>query len=210
MSARPSFLGAVLAGGESRRFGRDKAAEPVGGVPLAARAAATLSLVLPEVVVVSSREPPAGATLRHLRDLREGCGPLGAIEAALARAADAGLDGVFVLACDLPLVGADVIRAVLAGLGGASACAPARDGEPACEPLCAAYRASCLGPAGALLDRGARAAHELFAAVGGVTVALPAGAFLNVNTPADRDRAERRLARAAALGATLPASRVRP
>jgi hypothetical protein len=50
----------------------------------------------------------------------------------------------------------------------------------------------------------------LFAAVGGVTVELPAGAFLNVNTPADRDRAERRLARAAALGATLPASRVRP
>ena len=191
--APPSLLGAVLAGGRSRRFGRDKAAEPVGGVPLAERAAATLAEVLPEVVFVSSHGPPKGSGRPHVADLRAPCGPLGGIEAALARAAELGLDGAFVLACDLPLVDADVVRSVMATLGGARAAAPARAGTPPCEPLCAAYRVSCLAAARSLLDRGSRAAHELFTAVDGVTVEVPAGAFLNVNTPADRDRAERRL-----------------
>lgn len=190
------FLGAVLAGGRSTRFGADKTAATVGGVPLVERAARTLGEVLPEVVVVGSGASPAAAGPHGralLRDLREGCGPLGGIEAALAGAEAAGLHGAFVLACDLPLVGPDVVRAVLRALGDADAAAPARHAEPGCEPLCAVYHASCLAPARALLDEGTRAAHRLFGRVRGVTVPLPGADFLNVNTPEDRDRAERRL-----------------
>jgi molybdenum cofactor guanylyltransferase len=183
----------VLAGGESRRFGRDKSAEVVGGVTLLARAAETLAEVLPRVVVVSSRAPETHAW-PSLRDLRPGQGPLGGIEAALEHAAGLGLDGAFVLACDMPLVDAATVRAVIAALGPETrAAAPERSAEPRVEPLCAAYRVGCLPDVREALDRNELAVHRLFADVRGVTVPVRAELLLNVNRPADRDRADEAL-----------------
>lgn len=189
----PALLGAVLAGGESRRFGRDKATEVVAGVPLVSRAAATLADVFPHVVVVSSRAHHDAGWPR-VPDLRPGLGPLAGVEAALEHAASLGLVGAFVLACDLPLVDADTIRSIARALGPAAAAAPERDGTPPIEPLCAAYRVSCLPAVREALDRGRLAAHGPFAAVDGVTVRLASEQFLNVNRPDDLDRAEQALA----------------
>jgi molybdopterin-guanine dinucleotide biosynthesis protein A len=144
--------------------------------------------VFDQVVIVSSRSP-ASVEWPHVPDAREGQGPLAGIEAALAHAAALGLDGAFVLACDLPLVDAPTVRAVVDALGDTLAAAPAREGVPAMEPLCAAYRVESLPFVTGALDRGAREAHRVFAALRGATVALPAHLFLNVNTPSDRDRA---------------------
>jgi molybdopterin-guanine dinucleotide biosynthesis protein A len=179
------MIGAVLAGGESRRFGSDKAAALVMGRSLVERAAETLARVLPEVVIVSSRAP-ATASWLHVPDERAGQGPLAGIEAALRYAHDRGLDGAFVLACDLPLVDAPTVEAVIAALGPALAAAPSRDGR--WEPLCAAYRVECLPWASGALDRGERAAHALLEAVSAVGVVLPGDRFLNVNTREDQAR----------------------
>ncbi|MGH9361785.1 MAG: NTP transferase domain-containing protein, partial [Thermoanaerobaculia bacterium] len=46
----PGVLGVVLAGGASRRLGRDKARLAAGGETLAARAAAKLATVCGEVI----------------------------------------------------------------------------------------------------------------------------------------------------------------
>lgn len=192
MSGFPALLGAVLAGGESRRFGRDKTREPLGGLTLVERAARTLEEVCGRVVVVSSR--PIRTERPTLPDLRPPCGPLGGVEAALQEAERLRLGGAFVLACDLPLVTARTVRTVIAALGDAEAAAPLRAGTPSMEPLCAAYRTSCLAVASTLLDGGTRAAHALFARVGGVEVACPPEELLNVNERADRDRAEALLA----------------
>lgn len=178
----------MLAGGESRRFGSDKAAEPLGGKPLAARAAETLARVFRQVVIVSSREPTTSEWL-HVPDAREGKGPLAGIEAALLRARELRLAGAFVLACDLPLVDDATVRAVLGALKSRLAAAPVREGAPEMEPLCAAYRLECLPFVSRALDREELAAHALFQSVGGVTIRLPTGLFLNVNTPADHERA---------------------
>jgi molybdopterin-guanine dinucleotide biosynthesis protein A len=185
----------VLAGGRSRRFGSDKAVERVGGATLLDRAADTLAEVFGEVVIVSAR---AVETDRQVvPDARDPCGPLGGIEAALAHAVELGLDGAFVLACDLPVVTSDTVRDVARALHGsptALAAAPAgRDGRSA-EPLCAAYRVACLGAVRALLDDGRLAAAGLFDRVGGVITPRSDDELLNVNTRADRDRAERVLA----------------
>ena len=75
----------MLAGGESRRFGGDKAAASIGGVSLLERAAGTLARVFRDVVIVSAIERPTTAWPR-VPDLRAGCGPLGGIEAALVHA----------------------------------------------------------------------------------------------------------------------------
>ena len=187
----PRLLGAVLAGGASRRFGRDKAAEVVGGITLVDRAARTLAEVFAEVVVVSSRGAVSGWP--SIPDLRPPCGPLGGIEAALQRAGETRLEGAFVLACDLPLVTPYTVRTIALALGDFAAAAPERDDVPSCEPLCAAYRISCLERVSALLDGGERAAQALFDSVTGTTLPLSPADFINVNTVADGRRAESEL-----------------
>lgn len=182
------LLGAVLAGGESRRFGSDKAAEHIAGKPLVVRAAETLARVFADVVIVSSREPVTDAW-PHVPDRRTGQGPLAGIEAALLCASERGLDGAFVLACDLPLVDEATVRTVLAALGDRLAAAPAPAGSPGVEPLCAAYRVACLPFVVDALDRGDLAVRGLVERVSAVGVPLPHALFLNVNRPADHQRA---------------------
>ncbi|HSH74829.1 MAG TPA: molybdenum cofactor guanylyltransferase [Longimicrobiales bacterium] len=178
----------MLAGGESRRFGRDKAAEIVAGTSLLSRAVATLSEVFEHVVVVSSRARAVPAWF-VLTDLRPGLGPLAGLETALEHAARHGLDGAFVLACDLPLVDARIVREVRDSMGLADAAAPLRVGTPPVEPLCAAYRTSCLPAVRSALDDGELAVHRLFAQVAGVAVQVGEGRLVNVNRPSDIDRA---------------------
>ena len=188
-------LGAVLAGGASRRFGTDKADAVLEGRTLLEHAYATLTEVFARVVVVSSRPDTPRGPWETIPDLREACGPLGGIEAALSRANDEGLAATFVLACDLPGVDSAVVRTVVDGLERELALAPRRSGDPDFEPLCALYGSECLSVAGRLLDEGRRSARSLFEAVQGTRVDGLEGAFVNVNTPADlADAAARRKA----------------
>lgn len=201
------LLGAVMAGGRSRRFGRDKTRVEVDGVPMVLRAKAALEAVCDQVVIVSSRPgPDSWGTV--IEDLRPGTGPLAGIESALRLAEERGAAAVFVLAADLPHVGPDVVRAVASavtpeaigsesGSGGAGetrplAAAASRVGEPDFEPLCAIYRVECVGEVGRLLDEGERAARALVEAVNGRKVDLTPEAAravsVNVNVPADLDR----------------------
>ena len=200
----PKVLGAVLAGGTSRRMGRDKASVVLGGVSMLERAVDILAEVCPDVVVVSSREETPAGAWEVIEDLRPGAGPLAGLEAALSHGAREGYQIIVVLACDLPLAGADLVREVLrVGQSnenlGAWAAAAARDGVPDFEPLCAAYSTTCLPVASALLDGGNRAARALFEAVDGARVVPSesdsdgsdhAPGLLNVNTEADLLRAE--------------------
>lgn len=195
----PRLLGAVLAGGEGRRFGGPKGDALVAGTPMAARAVEAVGPWVEQVVVVSSR-PLASPPARVVADRVSGAGPLGGLDAALAEASALGLDGVFLLACDLPLVSSGVVGAVVARLGEASAVAPAR--EPGgVEPLCAVYRVGVHPSVEARLGGPDRSLHALFRDVGGVVVPtaelgeVAHGVFLNVNTPTDRDRAEAELTR---------------
>lgn len=74
--------GYVLAGGKSSRMGRDKALLELDARPLAARAVRKLERVCRDVHILSGNaELSVYAPL--VRDLHEGCGALGGIEAAL-------------------------------------------------------------------------------------------------------------------------------
>jgi len=74
--------GYVLAGGKSSRMGRDKALLELAGKPLVFHAVGKLRRVCADVHILSNRsEFDAYAPL--VRDLHEGCGPLGGMEAAL-------------------------------------------------------------------------------------------------------------------------------
>jgi molybdopterin-guanine dinucleotide biosynthesis protein A len=141
---------AVLAGGASRRMGRDKATLPVGGVELA-----SLVLAAPEghparrVATAAAGAGPPAAT-RVVAD--PGLGPLAAVAAAL-EALEA--EHVLVLAADHPGLRVELLAHLVALAEGAEAVACRRG--PRLEPLVAVYRripalaaarARLAGPAG--------------------------------------------------------------
>lgn len=191
-------LGAVLAGGESARYGADKSAARVGGVPMVERVLRAAGAVAAEVVVVSSR-PVAGAeTVRRIPDRVPGLGPLGGLHAALHEARARGRERVLLLGCDLPLVTAPLLERLVAAAGEAPAAAPAWS-DGGVHALCSLWSVGLLEEVDERVgaDEG-RSLQALFRAVGGRAVppkelsGAGEGALLNVNTPEDRERAEAR------------------
>ena len=143
---------AVLAGGASRRMGRDKATMAVGGVALASLALAAAARVADPVVLVAPRGHPArGLAARLVTDPGEG--PLAALAAALG---SLGSGHVLVLAGDHPGLRVELL-AHLTGLAGRGQAVACRRG-PRLEPLVAVYeRAPALAAARArLADRPGR------------------------------------------------------
>jgi molybdenum cofactor guanylyltransferase len=142
---------AVLAGGASRRMGRDKATMAVAGVELGSLALAAAARVADPVVLVAPEGHPARRlAARVVAD--PGQGPL----AALAAALDA-LDGghVLVLAADHPGLRVELLAHLvgLAAAGEAVACRRGARLEPLVavyrrSPALAAARARLAGPAG--------------------------------------------------------------
>ena len=198
------LLGVVLAGGGSRRFGRPKALEPVGGRPMAAWAVRALEPHVARVGVAGAVEVGARLGVEARPDLRPGRGPLEGLRTALAWAEEEGRDGVVVLACDLPLVPPALVG-VLAEAGPGPAVVPASPGPLGVEPLCARYGVDARGAVTEALDAGLRAAHRLLERLEArvipldevAAVADPTTAFLNVNTPEAAERAGALLARGA-------------
>lgn len=187
------LLGAVLAGGGSRRFGRPKAVEPLAGRPMAGWAREALAPHARRVVVAG--DPAVGEALGvdARADAVAGRGPLEGLRTALRWAEEEGLAGAFVLACDLPLVPPGLVGALVAASGaGEDAVVPASPGPLGLEPLCACYSARALAAVErALAGEGDGAVHVLLEGLRLRVLPLnevrkiadPATAFLNVNTP---------------------------
>jgi len=99
-SAAAGPIGAILAGGRSRRMGVDKALVPVGGIPMIQWIVAALEVVVDDVVIVGRDEPLAG--IPAIPDLRpRPRGPLAGLVTALHHAAGR---PVLLVAVDQPLV----------------------------------------------------------------------------------------------------------
>ena len=100
------ILGAVIAGGRSRRFGTDKSEALLEGRSLIAHAIAGLSAQT-DALVICGRPVAEFICLPDwpVADL----GPLGGLAAALYHAATHGFDGVLTSACDTPEVPLDLV-----------------------------------------------------------------------------------------------------
>jgi len=161
------LLGVVLAGGESRRFGSDKACALLGGVALADHACATLAPFVAEVALSGAggiADCPA-----------PGLGPLGGICGALRYAEGHGFDAVLTIGCDTPFVPGEV----LAGLAASPGAAFVAD-----TPIIGRWPTG-LGDAleTRLREEPDRSMRAWCAAVGAVAVAAPE--IANINRPGD-------------------------
>ncbi|HLY32401.1 MAG TPA: molybdenum cofactor guanylyltransferase [Ktedonobacterales bacterium] len=138
--------GVVLAGGRSRRMGRDKAALPIDGVPLLQWVVTRLQRALADVIVIGPREAQSLApTTRVIPDATPGAGPLAALATALAAITT---PYAFVVACDMPCVQPALIRAqaqiALMEAAQVVALRTLESDKPGLEPLHAVYARACL------------------------------------------------------------------
>lgn len=103
MEATGQLSGAILAGGEGKRFGADKAGLVVDGVPVLHQLFRALAGLCAEVVVaVGKKRPlPLPAEAALVEDFFPRKGPLSGIHAALAATRG---DTCLILACDMPFV----------------------------------------------------------------------------------------------------------
>ncbi len=186
----------VLAGGKSRRMGRNKLPLTVGGKPLLERDRLALASCCDEILVVGGYAP-AGA--RHVPDLRpDHQGPLAGLEAGLLAARHR---AVFVAAGDMPFLTGDLAGYLLGLLSGdVPAVVPDCGGRA--HPLCAAYGREIQLIVSTALDRGTRSMRELLEALPGVRYVRqeelrqfgnPHLLLTNVNSPEDLDRARKAL-----------------
>lgn len=175
------ILGAILAGGQSRRFGSDKALAPFKGQALIAHVAARLAPQV-DALAVCGRGPfdelADRAIAVWLADRpTPGLGPLGGLLAALEHGAAKGFCAVLSTPCDTPLLPLDLA----ARLGpGPSYAATADRAHPATGlwpvSLAPALRAHVAG--------GGRKAADWARWAGARAIAFEdAGAFANVNDP---------------------------
>jgi molybdopterin-guanine dinucleotide biosynthesis protein A len=186
-------VGFVVAGGRSRRMGRDKALLPWPGGTLLDHAVTRLRAVCASVRILSGAERRYGESGVEVDlDPVPDAGPLGAIYTGLLHVG--GGAGLF-LAVDLPFVPVDLLRRLLELADGYDAVVPLSGGGP--EPLCAAYRAACLEPVRRRLEAGDLKATSFWPDVrvlqAGATALAGLGplerVFRNVNTPGDYEQA---------------------
>lgn len=157
-SSAATVEGFVLAGGRSRRMGRDKAGIEFEGTTLLARAFATVSAVAMKTTVIA-RTPYPGFPC--IADLRPDCGPLAGIETALSVAQT---DTVIVLACDMPFVTADFLKLLTSKAGKDLAVVPVdADGRPC--GVCAVYGRDILPHVSNRLDADERRLDRLFSSI---------------------------------------------
>jgi molybdopterin-guanine dinucleotide biosynthesis protein A len=155
-----SRAGFVLAGGASRRMGRDKALLPWNGATLVEHVAAQVREAVGSVTLVGHPERFGALPLPAIPDLRPDSGPLAGIEAALL-ASDA--DWNLVVACDMPAITAKILRYLLDHAH--ADCLVPVSASGRLHPLCAVYHRRCGPVFAAALDRGVRRMTEALALV---------------------------------------------
>lgn len=186
MPDRPVF-GLVLAGGKSRRMGRDKALLERNGQSQLAYIVGLLEGSV-ERVFVSTRPDQKNDAERsqyeQIVDRYDDLGPVAGILSALQEFPE--VDWL-VVACDLPNINEQTVTHLLEARGGEqpfTAYISSHDGLP--EPLCALYHSGCTGIVQQFVDDGVNCPRKILIRSDTHLLEQPDPRSLdNVNTPDD-------------------------
>jgi molybdopterin-guanine dinucleotide biosynthesis protein A len=196
----PLLAAIVLAGGQSKRMGRDKALVAIEGVPLLQRVCDVALQCTPLVYVITFRPdqyraivPPTCHLIQEYALPGENTphGPLiGFAQALETIPPDAKTEWVLLLACDLPSLSGEWLQQwanALEHVGDAIALLPRS--TKGWEPLCGFYRTSCLATLRAAIEQGDRSFQSWLAQE--FVQELPlndARMLFNCNTPQDLEQ----------------------
>ncbi len=189
----------ILAGGRSRRFGRDKIFEVLGNETLLEQVIRRVSPISQRVIlsVAPGQSIPLAEQLRkrtiEIVDIYPGKGSLGGIYSGLMES-----DSLYnlVVACDMPFLNISLLQYMLQLAPEYDVIIP-KIGERA-EPLHAIYSRNCIGPIRELLDHDVLRVIAFFDKVRVRWVEEDEVnrfdphhlSFLNINTPSDLEQAK--------------------
>lgn len=143
------LTGAVLAGGRSRRFGKNKALEAFHGMRLIDHAVESLrNMCNPLLLVANDLSPYYDVKATLIQDVILHQGPLGAIYTSLLFSPH---EWVFVKATDMPFLASDIVMMMLGLRAGSDVVVPLCGNMY--EPLLALYHRRCLPMIAAALDK---------------------------------------------------------
>jgi len=193
--------GVLLAGGKSRRMGRDKRFLTLGGLTLFDRVRRVLETLFSEVLIVLAEEVPdlPVGKGKVVYDVIPGCAAAGGLYTGLFFSTE---PRIFAVACDMPLLQGQVISHM-------SSIAPQADivtvkwGDDF-QPMHSFYSKGCTASLEAMLRSGSYKIQNLFDHEHLSVQVVPAQdfqpydpghiSFLNVNTPGDLERAQQIMA----------------
>jgi len=180
---------AILAGGKSRRMGRNKALLPFRGGPLVALVYETLQPLFEDIFLVTNDPGPFDfVPCPKIPDRVPGKGPISGVDAALRHSRN---PYVLVVGCDAPFLSPSLLELLAGKTQDAELVIPCGPHGP--EPLCAVYGKECLP----LIEESLRKGDfSLMALIGRLrTREIPAEevagvdpgfrSFMNINTPGD-------------------------
>ncbi len=181
----------ILAGGMSRRMGRDKSQLLIEGETMLQRLVRTYRPHF-DMIAVSLNEAGRFDTYGALEvvDRHPGDGPMAGLEAAFL---DTGADVIFLTGTDLPLGNAQLALHLLERLGDHDACMIRSD--KGIEPLFAVYSSACLPAIRKSLEEGRRSMFGVIQQVD--TLEIPVAelaqfnaeqVLINVNDPDEYER----------------------
>lgn len=181
------IYGLVLAGGRSRRMGKDKASLQIHGEPQLQRAARLLQACCQRTFISIRSGQERGEVVADypwIEDQHRDIGPLGGILAAQNAHQDCAW---LVLACDLPFVDELVLNDLIAGRNPDRLATAYRSSENQLpEPLCAIYEPASRATLEENLARGIRCPRKILINSDVALLDLPdPQALTNLNTPAD-------------------------
>ncbi len=172
----------VMAGGQSRRMGRDKLFMHVDGVPLLDRTLQVCHSLFDDVYIVARQRAKFGSLKYDVfLDAPGAEGPMAGIITALRHCTAA---ACFVAAADLPDLDNAVITTLLLEYAGEQYLGVAEPGR--CQPLCGIYAVSSLPVFLAAAKRGDYTLHTVLTALDHRFVQLNIKQWRNVNWPIDR------------------------
>ncbi|HTN93258.1 MAG TPA: molybdenum cofactor guanylyltransferase [Gallionella sp.] len=134
----PDCTAIILAGGDSRRMGSDKANLMLDGKTLLQRVIAAMQEIFPHVVV-SVRQLRPEIDLPQVCDGAANAGPLAGLVSGLGHITT---PWAFVVACDMPFVAPALVEQLAKHRSKYQAVVPVVQGHP--QPLAAFYATSCL------------------------------------------------------------------
>ncbi len=183
---KPRASAVILAGGDSRRMGRDKSFLPIAGKPMIAHIVDRLKSLFDEIVIGGGRPGDYDFLgLEIVPDKIAGQGPLMGIASALERTK---YELNFVIACDIPDFDLGLIVRLAAKAEGVDAVLPV-NARGELETVFAFYRKSVIEPARSILASGGRSILDLLPRLRTRTVLLPEGAEIrNINSVEDYER----------------------
>ena len=187
------ITGVILAGGRSRRMGRDKATLSLAGRTLFERALDTLSGVFEQVLIAGNRPDLASVTVPCFADKYPGSS-LGGIHGGLCAATT---PWIFVIPCDLATPDPALVRHLLSYRHSFDAVVPQT--TAGFEPVFALYHKNCLTVMEQMLKQGNLRIYDFYDRIRTRFVAadeLPAGwqqALVNLNSPQDLEHLDQEI-----------------